>query len=495
MATQVDLSDTLVIARSSDSSRLDPHTSTSPADVSVVFNVFDTLVNRRGGSGENKHKLAPSLATSWRQLDDLTWQFDLRRDVRFHNGDTFTSQDVKFSIERTFDPSTRPIHPAITKVYTTVDHVETLDDHTVRIVTKSPDFLLPDRLAFFGGTILPRNYYTKVGPEEFEAKPIGTGAIRFVEWNKDERLLKTERNDDYWGDRVPFKKIHWMGIHDPEKALEDFENGAIDIIVRLHPDHVEAVRISDRGKFMSVPYGGNYSSPFLTDRPPFNNKFVRWGFAWATDRDYILNTIYRGFGKPLKGAILPGQLGYDPDLESPGFDQEKARRFLEQGGYKGEEITLETGHYMTKEIELGHALIRMWKAVGINVREEYMEHSVRTRRTIDMAHKDMLMGDTTDTLGDPDGKMWRMLQPGAALSFMRDEEFDRLGAEAHFSSDMSLRERNFRRMNQIFAERTPWITYMQPDELFAVSNRIAWTPYSDTRVELRGFNLIRADKS
>jgi peptide/nickel transport system substrate-binding protein len=484
--------ETLTIARSSDSSRLDPHTSTSPADVSVVFNLFDTLVNRHGGSGENQHKLHPGLATSWRQVDDLTWDFELRRNVRFHNGDPFTSRDVKFTVERTYDPATRPIHPAITKVFTTVDHVETPDPHVARIVTKSPDFLLPDRLAFFGGPMLPRDHYLRVGPEAFEAHPIGTGVLKFAEWKKDERVLVTVRNADYWGDKVPFERVVWLGIHEPDTILEDFERGAIDIVVRLHPDHVDAIRRSSKGRFMSIPYGGNYSSPFLTSRPPFDNKFVRLGFAWATDRDRILNGIYRGFGKPLKGAILPGQLGYDPDLESPGFDQAKARAFLERGGYKGEEITLETGHYMPKEIELGSALAQMWRAVGINVREEYMEHAVRTRRTIDMAHKDMLMGDTTDTLGDPDGKMWRMLQPGAALSFMRDEEFDRLGAEAHFSSDMKLRERNFRRMNQIFAERTPWITYMQPDDLFAVSNRLSWTPYSDTRVEMRGYNLGRA---
>jgi peptide/nickel transport system substrate-binding protein len=484
--------ETLVIARSSDSSRLDPHTSTSPADVSVVFNLFDTLVNRRGGSGENRHKLAPSLATSWRRLGDLSWEFELRQGVRFHNGDEFTSKDVKFTIERTFDPNTKPIHPAITKVFTTVERVEAPSPHTVRIVTKSPDFLLPDRLAFFGGPMLPKEHYTKVGPEAFEAHPIGTGALRFSEWKKDSRTLVTERNPDYWGDRVPFERVIWKGIHDPDETLEGFEKGEIDLIVRLHPDHVEAIRKSTRGRFLSVPYGGNYSSPFLTSRPPFDNKFVRLGFAWATDRDFILNNVYKGFGKPLKGAILPGQLGFDPDLESPGFDQTKAREFLAKGGYRGEEITLETGHYMTKEIELGRALVRMWRAVGINVREEYMEHQVRTRRTIEMAHKDMLMGDTTDTLGDPDGKMWRMLQPGAALSFMRDKEFDRLGEEAHFSSDQTLRERNFRRMNQIFAERTPWITYMQPDELFAASNRILWTPYSDTRVELRGFNLMRS---
>jgi peptide/nickel transport system substrate-binding protein len=483
--------DTLTIARSSDSSRLDPHTSTSPADVSVVFNLFDTLVNRRGGSGENRHKLFPSLATAWRQIDPLTWEFTLRRNVRFHNGDPFTSQDVKFTVERTYDPSTRPVHPAITKVFTTVARVETPDPHVVRIVTKSPDFLLPDRLAFFGGPILPREYYTRVGAEAFEAHPIGTGPMRFVEWRKDERTLLASKNADYWGDAIPFEKIVWRGIHEPEEILESFERGNIDIVVRLHPDHVETIRHSAKGQFTSIPYGGNYSSPFLTSRPPFDNKFVRLGFAWATDRDQILKGVYRGFGRPLKGAILPGQLGFDPDLEAPGFDQVKARSFLERGGYKGEEITLETGHYMPKEVELGRALANMWREVGINVREEYMEHAVRTRRTIDMAHKDMLMGDTTDTLGDPDGKMWRMLQPGAALSFMRDAEFDRLGEEAHFSSDQLLREKNFRRMNQIFAERTPWITYMQPDELFAVSRRISWTPYSDTRVELRGFNLRR----
>src|SRR6185503_4212935 len=126
-------------------------------------------------------KLIPRLATEWKSTGDTTWEFKLRPNVKFHNGDPLTSTDVKFSIERTYDPAAKTL---VSTVFTTVDKVEAPDPLTVVFTTKKPDPLLPARLAFYGGQIIPIQYFQHAGPDEFNAKPVGSGPVKFVEWVK-----------------------------------------------------------------------------------------------------------------------------------------------------------------------------------------------------------------------------------------------------------------------------------------------------------------------
>ena len=119
----------LVIAQGGDISKLDPHFSTSSNDIRVTFNVFDNLTNRHPDG-----KLQPGLATEWKATGTTTWTFKLRQGVKFHNGDPLTAEDVKFSIERTYDPNVKTL---VSSVFTTVSRIETPDPGTVVIHTKA----------------------------------------------------------------------------------------------------------------------------------------------------------------------------------------------------------------------------------------------------------------------------------------------------------------------------------------------------------------------
>src|SRR5206468_12952679 len=140
------------------------------------------------------------------------WQFKLRPGVKFHNGDPFTSADVKFSIERTYDPQAKT---NVSTIFTTVERVETPDALTVNFVTKKPDPLLPARLAFYGGQIIPKKYLESVGNDGFNAKPAGTGPMKFVSWTKDDKLV-LDGNDGYWGGKPDFDRMTMRPI--PETA-------------------------------------------------------------------------------------------------------------------------------------------------------------------------------------------------------------------------------------------------------------------------------------
>src|SRR6266496_1806293 len=161
----------LSVVTSADISKLDPHLSTAVNNITVSFQIYDNLTTR-----DPDLKLIPQLATEWKTVNDTPWEFKLRPGVKFHNGDPLTSSDVKFSIERTYDPEAKT---NVATVFTTVDKIETPDDLTVRFITKKPDPLLPARLGFYGGQILPEKYFKQVGPEAFNQKPIGSGVVKF----------------------------------------------------------------------------------------------------------------------------------------------------------------------------------------------------------------------------------------------------------------------------------------------------------------------------
>src|SRR5690349_2539558 len=183
----------LVTAQSGDISKFDPHFSTSSNDVRVSFNIFDNLTSRHPDG-----KLYPGLATEWKLEGQTTWRFKLRQGVKFHNGDPFTSADAKWSIERTYDPAVKTM---VATALTTIDHIEAPDPYTLVVHTKKPDPLLAARLAFYGGQIAPKKYVESVGSEAFNARPVGTGPVRFVSWVKDDRAV-FEANPDYWGGRI-----------------------------------------------------------------------------------------------------------------------------------------------------------------------------------------------------------------------------------------------------------------------------------------------------
>ena len=144
----------LVTAQGGDISKLDPHFSTASNDIRIAFNLFDNLTSRYPDG-----KLYPGLATEWKLEGQSTWRFKLRPGVKFHNGDPFTSADAKWSLERTFDPATRTM---VATVFTTIDRIEALDPVTILIHTKKPDPLLPARLAFYGGQIVPKKYIAAI---------------------------------------------------------------------------------------------------------------------------------------------------------------------------------------------------------------------------------------------------------------------------------------------------------------------------------------------
>jgi peptide/nickel transport system substrate-binding protein len=316
----------LVVAQGGDISKFDPHFSTSSNDIRVSFNLFDNLVARYPDG-----KLHPALGTEWKLTAPTTWTFKLRPGVKWHNGDPFSAADVKYSFERTWDPT---VKTRVNTVFTTVDRVEAPDGGTVVFHTKKPDPLLPARVAFYGGQIVPKKYLEQVGGDTFNAKPVGTGPVRFVSWTKDDKIV-LDANPDYWGGRIDVDRVIVRSIPEMAPRIAALLKGEVDVITQLTPDHLDRVNANPGTRVASALYAGLYVLAVNSKVKPFDNPLVKQALSLGIDRDIIVKELWRGRGIVPTSQIAKGDNHYDAALPPLKYDPKEARERLKEVRLQG----------------------------------------------------------------------------------------------------------------------------------------------------------------
>jgi len=468
----------LVVAQGGDIARFDPHFSTSSNEIRWTFNMFDNLVSRHPDG-----KLHPGLATEWKLTNPTTWTFKLRPGVKWHNGDPFTSADVKYSFERTWDPKAAT---RVNTVFTTVERVEAPDPMTVVFTTKKPDPLLAARAAFYGGQIVPKKYLETVGADQFNAKPIGTGPVRFASWTKDDRFV-ADANPDYFGGKPDFDRLIVRPIPETAARIAALLKGEVDMITQLPPDHAERVNTGNT-RVVGALYAGLYVLAVNSKMPPLDNPLVKQALSLGIDREVIVKELWRGRGIVPNSQIAKGDNHYDASLPPLAYNPKEARERLKKSGYKGEEIVIETtSGYTANDKPMSEAIVAMWRDIGVNAKAEVLEYSVRAQKNRDKTFKGLWWSDPTSTLSDPDGMFWRLLAPGGPQDYWRHARFDELGEAARFSVDEKFRGQAYKEMTKIFFEHLPWIPVIQPYEDYGLQKHVEWTPNPNQQFEIRRF--------
>ncbi|HUG38647.1 MAG TPA: ABC transporter substrate-binding protein [Candidatus Limnocylindrales bacterium] len=471
----------LVVAQGGDISQLDPHMSTSSNDIRISFNLYDNLTSRRPDG-----TLAPGLATEWKLQGQQAWVFKLRSGVKWHNGDPFSSADAKFSIERTYDPAAKM---RVNTVLTTIERIEAPDPTTLVIHTKKPDPLLPARLGFYAGQIVPKKYLEAVGAAAFNQKPIGTGPVKFVSWTKDDKVV-LEANGDYWGGKPDFDRLIVRALPEMAPRVAALLKGEVDLATQLPPDQGERVKGNASTVVAGALYGGLYVMAVNSKVKPLDNPLVKQALSLAIDRDLIIKELWRGRGVAPSGPIAKGDNHFDASLPTLAYNPKEARERLKKAGYKNEEIVIETtSGYMAGDKPMAEAIQAMWKDAGINAKVEVFEYSVRAAKNREKSFKGIWWSDPTSTLRDPDGMMWRLLGPGGPQDYWRHAEWDELGNAARFSVDEKFRGDAYKKMTRIFLEHFPWIPIIQPYEDYGVQKYVEWTPDPLQQLEIRRFNF------
>ncbi|MGF6743850.1 ABC transporter substrate-binding protein [Paraburkholderia sp. CNPSo 3155] len=277
-----------------------------------------------------------SLATSWEVSDDSRkYVFRLRHDVKWHDGQPFTSADVAYSIQ-----TLRQVHPRAKTTFANVTAVTTPDPYTVVVtLSKSAPYLIK---AFSSSEtpIVPKHIYEGTDPLTNPANnaPIGTGPFRFVKWVRGS-YVEYARNDDYWDKGKPLlDKIVVKVITDPAARTVAFEDGSVDLSGDTPVPLSDIERLKSNPKLALDQRGYEFQAgvtriEFNLDNPVLKNLAVRQAIASALDRDVIRKVIFYGYATPLASPIIPTSPYYDPAPTPYPFNVERANALLDEAGY------------------------------------------------------------------------------------------------------------------------------------------------------------------
>ncbi|MBI2960926.1 MAG: ABC transporter substrate-binding protein [Betaproteobacteria bacterium] len=376
----------LRIGMASDVTSVDPHHQNITANNNIGWHVFDALVNV-----DENTRLVPGLALSWRAVDPTTWEFRLRKGVKFHDGSDFTADDAVFSLER----AARVPNGQFASFVQRIVGREVVDAHTLRLKTATPYAMVPPDLnSVF---IVSRRAAANAATEDFNSgrAMVGTGPFRFVRFARGDRV-ELARNDAYWNkearpawDRVTFRIMP----NDPAR-LAALLSGDLDLIEQIPTADLARIRahgglrieqkVSWRTIFFHLDQG-RAQPPTIADKAgkplaanPFRDPRVRLALSKAINRQAIVERVMDGAALPAGNLVSPPVFGHDPDLKAERFDPEGAKKLLAEAGYPaGFAFTLAApnNRYVNDE-QIAQAVAQMLARAGISARIETMPVNV-----------------------------------------------------------------------------------------------------------------------
>jgi peptide/nickel transport system substrate-binding protein len=348
--------------------------------------------------------LVPWLAESFSMSPDgKLWTFNLRKGVKWSNGDELTSDDVKFTFERYIsDASKSPWSPLHRQ---TVDRIETPDKYTVKVFAKDPPYLFyPD--AVQGTFIIHKDYFEKVGLDTFIKQPVGTGPWKLTKFTPSVSA-ELDANKDYWGDKPVWDKLTLMQIPEESTRIAMLKRGEADI-VGVSNDNAVKLRDSDgfqlrQTKASTIP--GLFLPGYWLQPGPTSDARIREAMDLAINRQEIVDSFFKGFGKPAAGNISLTELhwGFDPVWYSIKYDPARAKQLLQEAGYPGKfsdpavRIYSVVQSSATWEPDLMQVISGYWEAVGIHTQLVPMDFTAF--RSAWLAKDTKIMGGVAPWMG------------------------------------------------------------------------------------------------
>lgn len=470
----------VTIALPSDLDTLDPHLTTNSASWTMLANMFDTLV-QLGDDGTYE----PMLATSWERVDDVTWRFRLREDVRFHNGEPFTAHSVRYSFERLKDPEL--MSPAVATYQGSIEEIQVVDDYTVDVVTARPYAPLLSLLGVLW--IVPQDYIEEVGMREFARQPVGTGAYRFVEWRRGHQLV-LDANPDYWAGEPEVSRVVFRPIPDASTRLAALLAGEVDIITVVPLDRLPELERSPNAYIATRP-GELIYLGVNTFRDGLSDRRVRQALSHAIYVDAIIEALLANRAVRANGPFFRTTPGYRADLPPYEYDPEKARQLLREAGVTNLRIELDVSALqgVQKPQEIGEAIAGFLQDVGVQVQVNVLEPGAAIDK-YGAREMDMYLFPW-GSFPESGRHLQVLLHSEARGYYYKNEEVDRL-IDAYMSAvDPEERERVGGELHGVLYEDLPFIYMYEQEEVYGVRTRIQWDPGVDFVIRAAKIKIVQ----
>ena len=357
------------------------------------------------------------------------------------------------------------------------------------------------------GHVVPADEYRELGYEGFGAAPIGTGPYRWAESVADDYIV-LEAFDEYWGGKPPFSKITFKSVPETSARIAGLITGEYDIITSIPPDQAELIDRESDYETRSIEVENMHHLTFMTGcgeegdacerRAAVRDPLIRKAMILAVDREKIADRLWTGLAKVPAGPTweMYGDL-HDADREPLGYDPEEAKRLIEEAGYDGKEIVIAVtaGYYVNGDRAV-QVMMEMWKAVGLNVRLQFVENWGQMRP---YGWQDVWINSSNIRIPDPLSPFWwRFAEPAASYLARKvqepTEEYIRVGNILERTLDAEGRIQAFHEGLDEWQEQNPALIMYRPIEIYGVRKDLQWTPYSFYWMDFRDYNVSFADE-
>ncbi len=461
----------------------------------VTSLIFDTLISYDSETGEPQ----PRLAESWKiAADQMTYDFVIRKDAKFHDGTPLTAHDIKFTYDAIINPKTDSA--SLRNYLADIKDVKVLSDYEVRYTMKRPYYR---NLIILGlMEVLPKHIYSKgnINTNPANRAPIGSGPYKFKKWDTG-RLIELERNKEWWGNqsdyfknRYNFDKILMRVINDAAVAVMALKKGEIDSMEPLPTMYLKDFADKNfetnfyRLKYSTEDGNGYRYISWNLKKPLFQSKEVRQALAHLMPKEEINSRMFENLMTPSIGPFPMGSSKNDPDLKPLAFDKAKALELLATAGWKEKDsqgYLVKDGKRLSFQLLFASgnpeverlALIyqQSLKEAGIDMGIRTLEWTVFLKQRQERKFDALMMSWTAALDMDP-FQIWHSSQEagqGSNAGAFANKRVDEILETARRTLDREARNKLYQEMSRIILDEQPYLFLFERPHLFVATKRFA----------------------
>lgn len=371
-------------------SSVDPQLNNHAGDRSLALHFWDSLVTSRDGG-----KLDPGLASSWKSLDDKTWEFKINTAIKWQDGTPVSADDIVFSFQRA-----RSVPGSVASYSGALRSVESAtakDPGTLIVKTSTPNPMLPLEIASI--YVVSKHVGEKARTEDYNSGKavVGTGPYKFISYTPGDRTV-FERNPSYWGPKPQWDKVTYRFINNGAARTAALLAGDVDVIDKVAVTDVEKLRKDPKVSVYTYPglrvlllqptlrEGPN---EFITDnagkvldKNPLTDLRVRQALSLGINRKAIVDRVLQGTVTEANQWMPKNSFGYNPEVKDIAYNAEQAKKLLAEAGYpQGFQISIHVpGDRYPQAPETVQAVAQFWSRIGVKTKVEVVPWSVYSGR-------------------------------------------------------------------------------------------------------------------
>jgi len=443
---------------------LNLYQSTSRLTLFAAYMIFDPLVERDAKTGEIK----PHLITSWKNLDDKTWEFKIRPGVKFHNGSPLNAEAIRYTImDRILNPDQKS--PQFSG-WSWCSDVEAVDDLTFLIKTKKPYPLVLQRMntLFPMDPVWTKSMVDKHGEKYIARNANGTGPFKLVKFHEGSKI-EMIKNDDYWKKGVPaYNKLTFRFLKESSTRVAELMSGGIDDAVALPTDLVSMLKKNPDLTINELPilriYFWQFDGMGRAQATPaaLKDKRVRKAIWHAIDHKAIVKNVMVGHATNLNIPINPMQFGAVPDMVTPEYDPTKAKALLKEAGY-ADGFTMTLWNVAADYQKASEAAAGYLEKVGIKLKfKNYSGRWGEFAKLCKAGKTDGVMGIGWGSYNifDPDA-LWPyfFMIPEGGYNYNHDQELSDWLRQARETMDVEKRRALYKKAQQRIVSEAYWMPF------------------------------------